>query len=68
MNTGRPLVVALAPTADTADAAGRWACRTAERFVGGSWTAIIEPTGVADCHVVRMTVDGPTLDPGRPTV
>ncbi len=60
------LVVALAPTAETAEAAGRWAREAAHRFVGGTWTATTEATGVADCHVVRLSVDGPTLDPGRP--
>ena len=61
-------MVALAPTAETAEAAGVWACGAARRFIGGEWTATTEATGVADCHVVRLTVAGPTLDPGRPPV
>lgn len=60
------LVVALAPTAETARAAGGWAATAAQRFLGGTWTFTTEATGVADCHVVRLSVDGPTLDPGRP--
>ncbi len=63
---GQGIVVALAPTAETAEAAGNWARQAARRFVGGTWTATTEPTGIADCHVVRLTVEGTTLDPGRP--
>ena len=60
------MVVALAPTEETAEAAGRWAAETAERFIGGTWVSSTEPTGVADCHVVRLVGTGSPLDPGKP--
>lgn len=64
--SAQPLVIALAPTAESAQAAGEWAAESARRFLGGAWTATAEPTGVSDCHVVRLAVDGPVLDPGNP--
>ncbi len=62
----RPVVVALAPTAELAAEAAEWAEASARRFLGGQWSATVEPTGVADCHVMKLSCQGPVLDPGRP--
>ena len=63
---GKAEVVALAPTAASASEAGAWAVRSATRFVGGDWSAHCTSTGVGDCHVVRLEVEGTIADPGRP--
>lgn len=62
----KPVVVALAPTEATARRAGEWAAESARRFLGGRWMAEVSPTGSADCHVIRLSVEGEVRDPGRP--
>lgn len=62
-----PVVVALAPTGELASDAADWARTSAQRFLGGEWRSAVEATGVADCHVIRLSCRGPVLDPGRPS-
>lgn len=59
-------VVALAPTAEAAALACSWVEATAERFLGGTWTATADAVGVGDARVIRLSVQGPVADPGRP--
>ena len=63
---GEAQTVALAPTAASADRARAWVVEAATGFLGGSWMAEAVPTGVDDCHVIRLSVDGPVTNPGRP--
>lgn len=63
---GQAQVVALAPTLEVAEQAAAWVVGTATTFLGGDWTALPDPTGVDDCHVIRLSVTGDVADPGRP--
>lgn len=64
-----PEIIAVAPTRDLATAAAQWATVRIERFVGGDWTAEVEPVGVeGDSCIIRLTLTGePDItDVGRP--
>lgn len=59
-----PEIVAVLPTRELADDAATWALRRAQRFVGGDWSAQVEPTGAGESCVVRLRLDG---DPDLPS-
>jgi hypothetical protein len=65
----RPEVIAVLPTRELAGEAAAWAVDRLTRFLGGTWTAVVDPVGATtDTCAVRVSVTGDldVPDLGRP--